>query len=111
MIFSMQRHEKLVSEIGKINVRNTLVYYLLWKIDSLDELHDHSRRKRRNPAFFDIRSHSKIVSFVKECIEIYNNTHSHGAPWTFTEMIYFLKFVWQKETKDYLDAKSLANKL
>jgi hypothetical protein len=111
----MRNYAKLSSAAAKdirlINVRTNLVYYLLWKVDAMDELHTETKERRRNPAYFDIETNKKIASFVKECIEIYNQTHKKVTPWTFTEMMYFLKFVWQKETKDYLDAKNLTNKL
>ena len=103
--------KKLVTEIQSINVRTSLVYYLLWRIDASNELHLEARSKRRNPAYFDCSTNQRITALVKECVDIYNRTHKRGAPWTFAEMIYFLKFVWQKETKDYLDAKALSRKL
>ena len=103
--------KKLVSEIESINVRTSLVYYLLWRIDAANELHIEKKNKRLNPAYFDDTTNQRITAFVKECVDIYNRTHKRGAPWTFTEMIYFLKFVWQKETKDDLDAKALSRKM
>lgn len=83
----------------------------MWKIDIENQLHRESKSKRRNPAYFDRTTNQKITSFVKECIDIYNASHRKAGQWTFAEMMYFLKFVWQKETKDYLDRKHLANML